>query len=639
MAILHTIPYLGAAVVTGAVGLSAYLQFESAGPALAAASVPLAAAALIGIWLQTALMGRAARMNAVVVFVALLFWGMVWGGWGLLLAFPIMADGQDRVRRDRAPEADRTADGRLTWRASSARGIASVSVRRRFFARPCWPRVARRCRRVSMRRRPRRRRSPTRRRPRSAGASRRAPANIPGSPGFNLLVDGSRSFAMRLQIAEQAERTLDLQYFVFQQDDTGQLLLDALLAAADRGVRVRLLLDDAFGFDNDSMIRPLAAHQNIEIRIYNPFVIRQQFAFLRGVEYLLAGAVASTTGCTTSSSSATTRSPSPAAAMSATSISRRARTLEFGDFDLAVAGPIVRAIVAQLRSLLERSAGGSGRGAAARQAVGPGSRRRAAPALPSTSSRWRRRTTFARCPGPTCSPTCCRAGSRWSGPRRCSPTIRRTRRPPSRRTAGPSDVEARRDDGRSGVKTELIIVSPYLVPGDSELELSGACAGGACACACSRIRWRRPTCRSSTPAIGATVSRCWMTASSCTRCGRAGPAADRARAPIKSGSSGQFALHAKLFVVDRQRVFVGSMNFDRALAAHQHRNRIDHRQPGTRPGGRRALRGDRATRQQLPADARAQANAGPGPLRWLSSDQGKRCSTIRSRAWTPSNAR
>ncbi len=91
MAILHTIPYLGAAAVTAAVGLIAFLQFESVGPAVAAAAVPLVAATLIGIWLQTALMGRAARMNAVVVFVALLFFGMVWGGWGLLLAFPIMA--------------------------------------------------------------------------------------------------------------------------------------------------------------------------------------------------------------------------------------------------------------------------------------------------------------------------------------------------------------------------------------------------------------------------------------------------------------------------------------------------------------------------------------------------------------------
>ena len=91
MAILHTIPYLGAAAVTGAVGLTAYLQFESVGAALLVASVPVAAALLIGVWLQTALMGRAVGMNAVVVFVALLFWGMLWGGWGLLLAFPIMA--------------------------------------------------------------------------------------------------------------------------------------------------------------------------------------------------------------------------------------------------------------------------------------------------------------------------------------------------------------------------------------------------------------------------------------------------------------------------------------------------------------------------------------------------------------------
>jgi predicted PurR-regulated permease PerM len=91
MAIVHTIPYLGAASVTAAVGLIGFLQFGALMPALAAAAVPLMASMLIGIGLQTVLMGRAARMNAVVVFVALLFFGMVWGMWGLLLAFPIMA--------------------------------------------------------------------------------------------------------------------------------------------------------------------------------------------------------------------------------------------------------------------------------------------------------------------------------------------------------------------------------------------------------------------------------------------------------------------------------------------------------------------------------------------------------------------
>jgi predicted PurR-regulated permease PerM len=91
IAVLHIIPYIGAAVVVAAVGLTAFAQFENLGLALAAASVPLLAASLIGIWLQTALLGRTARMNAVVVFGSLLFWGMVWGGWGLILAFPMVA--------------------------------------------------------------------------------------------------------------------------------------------------------------------------------------------------------------------------------------------------------------------------------------------------------------------------------------------------------------------------------------------------------------------------------------------------------------------------------------------------------------------------------------------------------------------
>ena len=86
----------------------------------------------------------------------------------------------------------------------------------------------------------------------------------PGLSGFKLLIDGTDSFALHLEIAEKAERTLDVQYFLLQQDDTGKLLLVALLEAADRGVRVRLLLDDAEASDKGSAIRPLAAHPNVE---------------------------------------------------------------------------------------------------------------------------------------------------------------------------------------------------------------------------------------------------------------------------------------------------------------------------------------------------------------------------------------
>lgn len=89
-AVVHTIPYVGAAMLAGAAALIAYGQFGTLQMALLAAAIPILAAAILGIGVQTWLMGRAARMNTPAVFVSLLFWGMLWGGWGLLLAVPIM---------------------------------------------------------------------------------------------------------------------------------------------------------------------------------------------------------------------------------------------------------------------------------------------------------------------------------------------------------------------------------------------------------------------------------------------------------------------------------------------------------------------------------------------------------------------
>jgi putative cardiolipin synthase len=72
-----------------------------------------------------------------------------------------------------------------------------------------------------------------------------------------------------------AERTLDLQYYIWEKDMTGTLLFDALRAAADRGVRVRLLLDDNNTSGLDPTLAALDAHPNIEVRLFNPFVIRR----------------------------------------------------------------------------------------------------------------------------------------------------------------------------------------------------------------------------------------------------------------------------------------------------------------------------------------------------------------------------
>jgi putative cardiolipin synthase len=93
----------------------------------------------------------------------------------------------------------------------------------------------------------------------------------PGQSGFYLLNDGIEALAVRLLLSERAERSIDAQYYLLHDDITGQLFVAALLRAADRGVRVRLLLDDIDTADYDAGMAALDVHPNIEIRLFNPF--------------------------------------------------------------------------------------------------------------------------------------------------------------------------------------------------------------------------------------------------------------------------------------------------------------------------------------------------------------------------------
>lgn len=88
--VFNTIPYLGPVVVTGGTALVALLQFGTIDMALLVGGISLAITSLEGYLLTPWLAGRASRMNAVVVFVGVLFWGWLWGVWGLLLGMPIM---------------------------------------------------------------------------------------------------------------------------------------------------------------------------------------------------------------------------------------------------------------------------------------------------------------------------------------------------------------------------------------------------------------------------------------------------------------------------------------------------------------------------------------------------------------------
>lgn len=397
-------------------------------------------------------------------------------------------------------------------------------------------------------------------------------AGRPELSGFYLLDDGARSFALRLRIAERAQKTLDLQYFALQQDDTGLLLLNALLAAADRGVRVRLLIDDALGADGDSKIRALAAHPNIEIRIFNPFLMRQELAFLRGVEYLLeAGRV------NYRMHNKLFIGDNAIAVAGGRNIGdeyfHASSAIEFGDFDLAIAGPLVRNLSRsfdvywndRLAVPVESMPMGMPTekelddcraelaGHFDKMSVSDYYR-----ALPRTNQLddmmsgkvpmiWARAIIAFDTPDKAAALSGERPGHlMWNRVARAA----------------------------EAAKNELIIVSPYLVPGQTELELLHT------------LRERGVRVRILTNSLASTDMPIVHAGYRRYRVGllqdgvelyETRPQPDQAASKAaaresgrssgggfsKTGKSGMFALHAKVFVIDRQRVFLGSMNFDR----------------------------------------------------------------------------
>ncbi|WP_114966081.1 phospholipase D-like domain-containing protein [Alkalilacustris brevis] len=109
----------------------------------------------------------------------------------------------------------------------------------------------------------------------------------PGQTGLALGFDNRESFLLRLQSARLARRSLDLVYYIWRDDMTGRLLARELMAAADRGVRVRLLLDDVNAQGLDPKFRALNGHPGIEVRLFNPIRNRGN-ALRRGLEILLS---------------------------------------------------------------------------------------------------------------------------------------------------------------------------------------------------------------------------------------------------------------------------------------------------------------------------------------------------------------
>ena len=103
-----------------------------------------------------------------------------------------------------------------------------------------------------------------------------------GFSGFYPLSQGMDALGVRLRLAEVAEKSIDLQYFLMKDDTAGAVMMNALLKAADRGVRVRFLLDDIFTTARDRGLLLINQHPNIEVRLFNP-VSRRGFHTLNFV--------------------------------------------------------------------------------------------------------------------------------------------------------------------------------------------------------------------------------------------------------------------------------------------------------------------------------------------------------------------
>ena len=98
----------------------------------------------------------------------------------------------------------------------------------------------------------------------------------PGESGLHSLADGRDALAARLVLADAAECSLDVQYFIWNKDMVGRVLLERLLRAADRGVKVRMLLDDFGTEPSDAVLLAIDSHPNVEVRMFNPIRLRSR---------------------------------------------------------------------------------------------------------------------------------------------------------------------------------------------------------------------------------------------------------------------------------------------------------------------------------------------------------------------------
>lgn len=380
-----------------------------------------------------------------------------------------------------------------------------------------------------------------------------------GRSGFRLLPSGLDGFLTRVQMADAAERTLDVQYYIYRQDRTSKLLSDALLRAADRGVRVRVLIDD-HGAVRKNLVLALDRHPKIEVRLFNPFAYRGENAFVRYIELaaqaprlkyrmhnklMVADNTIALVGGRNVGDEYFEASPE----------------FEFGDYDLVAAGPVARELSktfdeywnSRLAIPVEALEG-------EKYHADIVSELRTALAL---HRRNMEGTEYLEklATGEPLASTLSGKGLTWANAEViCDSPEKATRE--GRNSTSWLQHDAVVKAGRA-TRSEFVLVSPYVVPGDSGmrflLDMRGRNvrvrlltnsleATDVAAAHAGYARYR--------PALLSEGVVLYEARASLNEAGGSGT-------PLASGSSGRFSLHAKAFVFDRHKVLIGAMNFDK----------------------------------------------------------------------------
>ena len=384
-----------------------------------------------------------------------------------------------------------------------------------------------------------------------------AAAAHPGRSAAHALVGGRDAFAARHALAEAAQRSIDVQYYIWHADVSGAMLGRALWDAAERGVRVRMLLDDANTKDLDPLLAALDAHPNIEVRLFNPFANRG---------WRVGDLVFDFSRVNRRMHNKSFTADNQASVVGGRNVGDEYlgadTAVAFADLDVLLAGPIVREIsddfdrywnneAAWPVASLVPAADEAARAAATRQL------REQHGAQAERYLESIRRMGFAR------QLLADRDAIEWVPARLVSDPPEKVQHPPERKDLHmlPLLTAALGQPER-----ELLLVSPYFVPGAEGTQALLALARRG-------VRIRILTNSLAATDVGPVYAgyaryrrelllggvRLFELAPSSLPPARQ---RDSARGPGGSGGSSGASLHAKTFCVDRQRIFVGSFNLD-----------------------------------------------------------------------------